>query len=544
MATWNIFTYLNRKLAEADNANSKKGLPMKRKSLPSDDINLLTVLKNQGPIPFLTPKKFPVEIYEILGWLTIHNPDLRQAVKHITELGNTGHLLTVEGDSDAAMDAIIRRLSETSARIFPYSAGIDGLVNSIFSQVARFGATATEWVPDSKLSRVEQVFVIPIRQIRWVQDGPMFAYRPVQKPDNVLISNPGAFVDLNPRTFHYMNLETDEDSPYAIPPFVAALGPVAIQKIMTDNIRKIVKKLGIMGMLTYSVEPPAQKPGESDAEYNQRCLKFLDEMATQVQGTFAEGLAMGFKGAFEFDVQSVTGDARGVADIFNLNEQQLFSGIGSDPAMHGRTYATTETYASVMYSKMISQLRNTQMLAAHTLEFGFNLDLLLAGIPAKNLKAAFRPSEALNNLQESQAEMIDIANASALYKEGVIDQNEKARRLGYQKPALPEPMPDPSLAQDKNLNQRNNTGGGPDNDEKASKSQPKQPKESYKIQLELSRHGAYKQVVDMHYLELNGKPMPVKTVSLADGEGSEPDPVVDNHYRRYLRRDPGHAGCC
>lgn len=533
----NIFSFLSKIKPQQD---PKAGLPMRRVSIPSDNVNLFDIAKGSGPVPFINPKKFPVEIYELLGYLTMFNPDLRQACKHVVELGNTGHLLTVKSETDAAIDAIVNRIETQAPTMYPFAAGVDGLVNALFSQIIRFGATSTEWVPNRKLDGVEQVFLVPVKQIRWIMRQDKMGYIPVQKPDGMVVTNPQNYVQLNPRTYHYMNLETDEDSPYAIPPFVAAIGPVAIQKMMTDNIRKITKKLGIMGMLTYSVEPPVQRPGESEDVYTTRCLEFLNTMAAQVQGTFSEGIALGFKGAFDFDVQSITGDARGVTDIFNLNENQLFSAIGSDPAMHGRTSATTETYASVMYSKMISQLRNTQLITAHALEFGFSLDLLLSGIPADGLSIAFRPSEALNNLQESQSEMIDIANASALYKEGVIDQHEKARRLGYQKPALAEPLPDPSLANDKNLNQRPNTGGGGDNKEKASTTSKKQPKESQSVRFELNQQtGKYKHVVDMHYLTLNGKPTPI---TLAE-EVQEPAPE-GSHFRRYLQRSHGDAGHC
>jgi hypothetical protein len=522
-----------------ESAPTKKGLPMKRVSLPSDSADLMNIAKTSGPVPFVNPKKFPVEIYEILGYLTMFNPDLRQAVKHVVELGNTGHLLTVEADTESAIDAVVDRVEMQSNRIYPFAAGVDGLVNAYFSQIIRFGATSSEWVPNNTLTGVDRVFMVPVRTIRWILRKDLMGYDPVQKPENQIVYDPENFIKLNPRTYHYMNLETDEDSPYAVPPFLAAIGPVAIQKMMTDNIRKIIKKLGIMGVATYAVDPPAQRPGESDTDYNIKCLAYLDQMATQLQGTFSEGLAIGFKGAFDFDVTSVTGDARGVSEIFNLNEQQLFSAIGSDPAMHGRTYQTTETYASVMYSKMISQLRNTQLIVAHSLQFGFGLDLMLAGIPAKGLNIAFRPSQALNNLQESQAEMIDIANASALYNEGIIGQDEKAHRLGYQKADQDEPRPDPSLAQDKNLTQRPNTGGGSDNKEKASSTTKKQPKESQKVVFELTGTGRYKHVVDMNYLDLKGKTLPV---TLAE-EPKEPVPD-DNHFRRYLRRDHRDAGCC
>jgi hypothetical protein len=151
--------------------------------------------------------------------------------------------------------------------------------------------------------------------------------------------------------------------------------------------------------------------------------------------------------------QGVSGDAKGIHEIFKQNEEQLFSAIGADPAMHGRTYSTTETYASVVYSKMVSLLSNIQRMVANGLEFGWGLDFALAGL-ATVVEVEFKASQALSNLQEAQSRMVEIANAEALYSGGVIDQQEKANLLGYPVPAEEEPLPDPALAQDPNLDQR------------------------------------------------------------------------------------------
>ncbi|HEY6022472.1 MAG TPA: hypothetical protein VIY48_22200, partial [Candidatus Paceibacterota bacterium] len=215
---------------------------------------------------------------------------------------------------------------------------------------------------------------------------------------------------------------------------------------------------------------------EADDKYQARCLAYLSQVTDQMKDSFGEGIAAGFQGAFDFDVKSITSDTRGIAEIFKLNEEQLFSAIGADPAMHGRTYSTTETYASVVFSKMISQLCNYQRVVASGLNFGYGLDLLMAGITA-NVAVTFNRSEALSNLQEAQSDMIEIANGVAKYNQGIIDQQKLANELGYASPALPEPRPippDPNKAgagspQDKNLDQR---GGGAANTPNAKKKQP------------------------------------------------------------------------
>lgn len=511
------------------------GLPIKRISLP-DDLNLLNLLQG-NMYSYVTPRQWPLEIYALIENLTLNNPDLRQAVDHIIKLGNTGHTISIEADpsSSAAIDAAVSRIEDVSEYIYPYATGPDGLINALFGQIARMGATSSEWVPKVDLSGIDKVFQVPVRQIRWVPRADLMGYTPAQAPTSgvlatgILSQRAFPLVALNPRTFYYANLETLEGSPYAIPPLIAALEPIAMQRAMIKNIHRVIKKLGIMGLCSYKVEPPAAHPGENEAVYQSRCLAYLQEITAQIKDSFADGIAAGFKGAFEFEVNGVTGDARGIADIFKMNEEQLFSAISADPAMHGRTYSTTETYASVVYSKMISQLTTVQKMVACVLKFGWGLDLLLAGIPV-GLCVDFKASNALSNLQESQARMIDIANAAALYQEGIVDQQQKAQLLGYEQAALDAPLPDPSLAGDKNLDQRPKTGGGTDNTTKNPKK--KQPKEQSKRSHQL---------VKFEYHSFMKKYYPVRDVAIIDTlvatlDDKKIDPAMAEKYRRYLQR--------
>jgi len=484
----------------------------------------------KGEYDFTLPRKWPIAIYEAIANLSLINPDIRQAVGHIVQLGNTGHLLSVKGESDTVIEAAVQRIRDRADVMYPFGGGPDGLINGIFAQVARMGAISTEWVPTNNLSGIDKVFFVPVRDIRWVprQDG--MGYYPVQVPRNTVLAldNYRNAVKLNLKTYFYANAETIEDSPYAVPPFIAALQPVALQQAMLRNINKVIKKVGIMGLMTYKVTPPKQNPGENQDRYTARCLAYLNQVTDNLKTSFGDGIAAGFQGAFEFDVKSVTSDVRGINDLFKMNEEQLFSAIMADPAMHGRTYSTTETYASVVHSKMVSQLTNYQRLVGKSLDFGWGLDLLMAGITAQ-VCVGFNESQALSNLQKAQAEMIDIANAEALYNGGVIDQTEKANRLGYAVPDQAEPRVDPN-AQDKNLDQRPSTGGKTDNTPKNPKK--KQPKEQASVQF------AYNKEMKQYYFK---RDTPIEVLNTLRTDAGMPpvslskqEDELKSKYRRYL----------
>lgn len=511
-------------------APTKRGLPTTRISVPDDDPYAMLSLQESKLVSFVIPKRWPLIIYDLMNDLSLTNPDLRQAVGHIVNLGNTGHIIGIEGDSDTQIDAAIARIETQSQIMFPFSGGADGLVNAMFGQIARQGALSMEWVPQNDLKGIDKVFMVPVAEIRWVPRPDYMGYIPVQIPKAFIPKVDNYMVYLNERTYFYANYETLEGSPYAVPPFVAALEPIVLQREMLKNLHKIIKKVGIMGLVTYAVDPPKEQPGESEEAYYTRCLAYLNKMKSQIQGNLSDGVAIGFKDAFEFEVNSLTTDARGISDIFQLNEQQLFSAIQADPAMHGRTYSTTETYASVVYSKMISQLANVQRIVASGLEFGWGLDLLLAGLAPK-VTVTFKSSQALSNLQEAQARMVEITNAEALYTGGVIDQTQKSNLLGYPTPAEAEPLPDPANAQDQNINQR--SGGGPSNTGSPKKKQAKTVKHKVFFQYN-SKTGKYTPAEFSLALTEHAQQV-IK--SMADKKTNKQDDAVESRYRRYLQPD-------
>jgi hypothetical protein len=517
-------------------APTKTGLPTTRISVPDDDPYAMLSLQESKLVSFVIPKRWPLIIYDLMNDLSLTNADLRQAVGHIVNLGNTGHILGVEGETDQQIDAAIDRIETQSQVMFPYSGGSDGLVNAMFGQIARQGALSMEWVPQNDLKGIDKVFMVPVAEIRWVPKPDFMGYIPVQVPRAFIPKQDNYMVFLNTRTYFYANYETLEGSPYAIPPFIAALEPIVLQREMLKNLHKVIKKVGLLGLISYAVEPPAQQPGESQQAYWDRSLAYLNQIKAQVQGNLSDGIALGFKGAFEFEVNSITADARGVSDIFQMNEQQLFSAIQADPAMHGRTYSTTETYASVVYSKMISQLANVQRIVASGLEFGWGLDLLLAGMAPK-VSITFKSSQALSNLQEAQARMVEIANAEAMYQGGVIDQTQKSNLLGYPTAAEEEPLPDPAIAQDQNINQR--TGGGPSNTGSPKKKQAKTVK--HKAFFEYNAKTAKYSKIEWSLAITQHAANVIK--SMVDKKDSKQDDVVESRYRRYLQPDtePVHS---
>lgn len=395
--------------------------------------------------------------------LWIGNPDFSQHVKNIKALGNTGHSITIDAKSDSVAEAALNRINEAASRLAPNNAGVDGLINAYFDQVAVFGAISSEDVIDFTGRKVGQVAIVPVDQIRFRYVDGKFA--PYQIPVNLLgfsqTSAMGGFmIPLNEQTYKYYALQCVQNNPYALPPAIAAIdileGP---QKDAIANLSYIVRKLGLMGMLWVLLRRPGRKAGETEGEYEKRAEVYQSRVAKALDGNFSKGLIVSYDDK-KIQHESVTADARGASDVVQLIEEQGFSGMGSMPFMHGRNYTTTETFADVIFNVILAQMENIQRLAKRRMESTYRLDMALAGIQVDAISMIFNQPKTRDNYRTAQAEQIKQEMAIQLAQLGIISPDACAQRLGEESafdPALLSSVP--AVAANANAGFRANRAG-------------------------------------------------------------------------------------
>lgn len=380
------------------------------------------------------------EMLRLLKHLWITNPDLSQYVANAVNLGNTGHKIIVDARSSQRAEAAAMRLNEAASRLYRLSAGVDGLMNDYLAQIAWSGALSSEDVVDFGARRVAEVVLVPVEQIRFrLIDG---QYRPFQHATVLdhTARSPLGLVELNEETYHYLALQRVENSPYAKPPATAAVASiVGPQKDMIDNVKFIARKLGLLGLVAASVAPPPKQPKEDESAYQKRATAYLARVNKALEANFNKGLLTHFRDQ-EIKHTNVAGDARGAADIFSMNEQQVFSGMGTFPAFHGRTDSTTETYAFVVYQFMLAQAASGQRLVKRRQEATCRLDLLLGGVEVDAVNVVFNRAHALNPLEEAQAEQAVFETAKEKAECGMISPDEAAQECGYESAFDPELM--------------------------------------------------------------------------------------------------------
>ncbi len=380
------------------------------------------------------------------------NPNLSQALNNIVELGNTGH--EIRFDKSVSTEQAVKMRSHLELKQqqwFAINAGIDGFVNKLFAQIMISGALSCEWVPDLSLKTIKTVVMVDPETVRWVYDKPTGNYMPYQKLFGTyyIMNNGQMWIKLNPNSFKYFALNGDSDNPYGIPPYLPTLDALETQKLMLDNIKFIMEEVGVMGFLEVLMDKPEQNGGESFESYKARLIQFLDDAKDKVRKGYRNGITVGYKDDTEFKFHPTSKDHKGVEGLFQLNEVLFASGIKQDPGMLGKNYGSSESQITIIFTKLVAQLKNIQQLVKFNLEYGYGLELRLAGFKFNSITVTFKPTTALDRLKDEQANEIKIRNLMALYYDGIISLADYAHEMGYEEPDQTEPrMVRVNVAQD------------------------------------------------------------------------------------------------
>lgn len=83
------------------------------------------------------------------------------------------------------------------------------------------------------------------------------------------------YIRLNEEQYIYEAIEREEDSPYAIPPFLSAIRWINSQFKTQDNIDKTLNKWGLLGFVIAKFKRPRLLPGTDAKTYENQQKEFL-----------------------------------------------------------------------------------------------------------------------------------------------------------------------------------------------------------------------------------------------------------------------------
>jgi len=381
------------------------------------------------------------EIIPNLRKLCYINSDVGLALFDIVQLTNTGHRLIFDkGTSQDSVDEMRKHIRNKSMSWGDGSAGISTLVNKMISQVYITGALSNEWIPNKDLTGIDNLVLVNPETIYFKKNTRKKRFEPHQILKDKM-KYKSEYKKLNENTYKYFSLNGDTETPYSIPPFLTSLEALATQKDMKINLNYVMKQLGLLGFFEVLLEKPENAGTLSETDFENKLTELLTKTRKNMLKGMNQGVVVGYKDDHEFNFHSTTKNLNGVSDLWSQNQVQLANGLKQNPAFMGVSENSgTETAITVIFTKMLSQLKNVHEIIKTNLEFGYTLELRLAGYKFDSLEVRFNPSTITDELKLQQSQEIKIRNVYNKYNMGIIDQEQAADELGYEKPAEKAPI--------------------------------------------------------------------------------------------------------
>jgi len=407
-------------------------VPPARSSVPESSSGVEFTIDNKK----LLKAGFDRNFIPLIRNLSKCNGPISLAVQDLVQLSNTGWTIKFDRGVTPEQALKMRQHIDNKAKQWAQGvAGLDGLINKSFSQLFIAGAISNEWVPSRNLDGIDRLIFVNPENI-WAElnerinryDYHQRVKNPVNqtKADTYIMPK-----KLNPNTFRYFALNGDSDEPYGYPPFLAALEDISVQKDMKKNIAHIVKQLGVLGFMELLISKPSQFRNENDSAYRSRLTKILQTTKENVTHSVADGIMVGYDEDHKFNFHSIAKNVGGLSDIYNLNEIQIANGLKHHPMFFSAGNGNSETQINIVFTKVLSQLKNVQNIIKENYQYGITLELLMAGFKFKSVELLFNPSTITDSLKIEQSKEIKIRNLDNLYAAGIISQETYAEEMGY-----------------------------------------------------------------------------------------------------------------
>src|SRR5690606_626416 len=183
----------------------------------------------------------------------------------------------------------------------------------------------------------------------------------------------------------------------------------------------IINQLGLLGFVEVLIQAPSQDVGkETDAQYQARLTNMLQEAKLRLNDGMKDGIMVGLKDEHEFGFHSIARDFKQVVELWKSNELLIASALKQDATLWGRDYNTSESQISVIFMKMLAELKNSQNILKCALEDIYILELRLRGFKFDYLTVEFNKSTIQDDLKYQQAREIKIRNLTQEYIMGTI----------------------------------------------------------------------------------------------------------------------------
>lgn len=363
-------------------------------------------------------------IIEFMSWGGYVDPQLSQGRKFIKHLGATRPTWefpatwneTAQRKSLAIIGGLDNRLR----------GGLTKLTYSLFDQILTAGAHSFEALISTDRRNIAAVELIPAAGIRFrMIEGRWTAHQRRSSGQEVKIESP---------TYYYMPFEEMEGSPYGIPPFLAAGGPILKRFKAEENILFILDKFGLLGLTLCKMAAPDGYVYGDSPDTDAKVAAMLEQRISDLNRNFKKGLLVTLNDAEYQMFNPSEGGGRGSEKLYDLISDLGWGGMGPGLNSMLGSAPPRETFANVIYRFLTEEVRSFQEYAAMAMVFLVTLEHALQGIDATGIRCVYPSLPSFDVQAEAQARNFDVQSELASARAGLISADEAAMRL-YGHPA-------------------------------------------------------------------------------------------------------------
>lgn len=346
-----------------------------------------------GSFSNLAPEKLPFDMpWEVLNYveyLSYWNQDFSAAVDNVRNLASTPFTIHVTGPNKRNVDATLITLRDKAASIGPrHGGGLQNIADNLVVQAATYGAMAGEWILTADFMDVVDFILINPKSIRFFFDKREQRYVPYQKVSFIAAKAAkdrgqqviGTHIRLNENTFAYAAYHNSYGGPYGVPPFLAALDPVYLQRDMLKNIKAIVRKLGLLGLIDMQITSLDQEIGETDSHYQSRVMSYLEAYVPIAEQLVNDGALIHYDDLTATTFAVSKDSSQAASSLFSDNQALLETGLKNFNMSQNRASSTVDTFAGLAFDLMLRSARKYQDGVASIIAHGLRLYNLLQGV--------------------------------------------------------------------------------------------------------------------------------------------------------------------
>lgn len=374
---------------------------------------------------------------EMLYFILNVTPDGSQAKNNYLRLANKGHYVEVVGFDGAPNEEgenyINNDLAPRIGRI--YGKGADGLVDVLNLSAYVSGAEAMEVELTESLDDVVDFHIVSPESLKYIQKEDGTLQLAQQMSD-------GTTLELNDQV-RYIPIDPMIDDPYGVSPIIPALQALIFQKEFIDDLKAVAHHQGHarMDVSIVSEHIIASAPDSIKTD-PKRLSEFVDSQIDAIRRDFEEleptsdffhtdGVQVDMAGGTQ-------GKSMDFGPLMTVVDRQVMQALKQLPILMGRNESTTETHGSIQWQIFVDTIEAWQNVTKRMLEWAYNLALQVKGIPAR-ASVTFEKVRAEDRKAEAEAYEIEIRNNSALYQQGIIDQETFAVNTTGEAPAEEAP---------------------------------------------------------------------------------------------------------